>query len=141
MGLFKQMREMKDAVHAAPGMIDQAQQMAASAQAMQVAMQGEGMAQQQAVMAQAVAHQQAAAGTLAPQAGGLDAIAGVGLQQYAVIVKSIAAQNYDQSLLPGIAAGQGIDGASWQQAHDGWNARIQNDPAVAKAFSDVYRAI
>lgn len=137
MGLFKQMKDMKDAVAAAPGMIDQAQQMGANAQAMQAQM----MAQQQAVMGQAQAHQQAAAGNLAPQAGGLDPIAGVSLQQYAVIVKAIAPLNYDQSALPGIAASHGIDGASWQQAHDGWNARIQGDPAVARAFSDVYRGV
>lgn len=137
MGLFKSIKDMKDMVHAAPGMIEQTQQMGANAQAMQA----QAMAQQQAVMAQAQAHQQAAAGNLAPQAGGLDPIAGVSLQQYAVIVKAIAPLNYDQSALPGIAASHGIDGASWQQAHDGWNARIQGDPAVARAFSDVYRGV
>ena len=137
MGLFKQMKDMKDMVHAAPGMIDQAQQMGASAQAMQA----QQMAQQQAMMAQAAASQQAAAGNLQAQPGGLDPIAGVSLQQYAVIVKAIAPLNYDQSALPGIAASHGIDGASWQQAHDGWNARIQGDPAVARAFSDVYRGV
>jgi len=54
-------------------------------------------------------------------------------------VKAIAPLNYDQSALPGIAASHGVDSASWQQAHDGWNARIQGEPAVAKAFSDIYR--
>lgn len=137
MGIFKQIKEMKDAVHAAPGMIDQAQQMSASAQAMQA----QALAQQQAAYQQAAAHQQAAAGNLQAQPGGLDPIAGVSLQQYAVIVKAIAPLNYDQSALPGIAASHGIDGASWQQAHDGWNARIQSDPAVARAFSDVYRGV
>lgn len=137
MGLFKSIKDMKDMVHAAPGMIDQAQQMGASAQAMQA----QSMAQQQAVMGQAQAHQQAAAGNLQAQPGGLDPIAGVSLQQYAVIVKAIAPLNYDQSALPGIAASHGIDGTSWQQAHDGWNARIQGDPAVARAFSDVYRGV
>jgi hypothetical protein len=137
MGLFKQMKEMKDMVHAAPGMIDQSQQMAASAQAMQA----QAAAQQQAAYQQAALHQQAAAGNLQAQPGGLDPIAGVSLQQYAVIVKAIAPLNYDQSALPGIAASHGIDGASWQQAHDGWNARIQGDPAVARAFSDIYRGV
>ena len=134
MGLFKQMKEMKDMVHAAPGMIDQAQQMSANAQGMAVA-------QQQAAYQQAAAAQAAAAGTLQPQPGGLDAIAGVSLQQYAVIVKAIAPLNYDQSALPGIAASHGIDSGAWQQAHDGWNARIQGDPAVARAFSDIYRGV
>lgn len=137
MGLFKQMKDMKDAVKAAPGLVDQAQQMAASAQQYQAQM----MAQQQEVMGQAVAHQMAASGQLQPQAGGLEPIAGVDLTCYATIVKAIAPQGYDQSLLPGIAATRGIDAESWQRAHDGWNARIQNDPAVARAFSDVYRSV
>ena len=134
MGLFKQMKEMKDMVHAAPGMIDQAQQMSANAQGMAAA-------QQQAAYQQAAAAQAAAESTSQPHPGGLDAIAGVSLQQYAVIVKAIAPLNYDQSALPGIAASHGIDSGTWQQAHDGWNARIQGDPAVARAFSDIYRGM
>ncbi len=73
------------------------------------------------------------------EAGGLDAIAGVSLEQYVQIVKALAPHGYDQSLLPGIAASHGIEESSWQQAHDGWNARIQSDPAVARAFSDIHR--
>ncbi len=136
MGMFKQMKDMKDMVHAAPGMVDQAQQMAANAQLMQQ----QAMAQQQAAMAQAMQAQQAATLGAAPT-GAMEPIAGVGLELYARIVKAIAPLNYDQSALPGIAASHGVDGASWQQAHDGWNARIQGDPTVAKAFSDVYRTV
>ena len=136
MGLFKQMKDMKDVVAAAPGMVEQSQQMAANAQAMQAQM----MAQQQAAMAQAAAAQQAA-GANAAASGSLEPIAGVGLELYAQIVKAIAPLGYDQSALPGIAASRGVDGASWQQAHDGWNARIQGEPAVAKAFSDVYARV
>lgn len=132
MGLFKQMKDMKDLVAAAPGLIDQSQEMAASAQVMQQQM----MAQQQAAMQQAMGQQGAA---VAPQPGGLDAIAGVDLQTYAKIVKSIAPLNYDQALLPGIAASNGVDAASWTQAHDGWNARIKSDPGVASAFSAAYQ--
>ncbi len=133
MGLFKQMKDMKDMVHAAPGMVDQANEMAANAQVMQQQM----MAQQQAAMQQAMGQQ---AGAVAPQPGGLDPIAGVDLQKYAKIVKGIATLNYDQSLLPGIAASNGVDGASWAQANDGWNARIKSDPGVAGAFSAAYQA-
>ena len=136
MGMFKQMKDMKDMVHAAPGMVDQAQQMAANAQVMQQQM----MAQQQAAMAQAMQAQQAGAASAAA-GGSLEPIAGVSLELYARIVKAIAPLNYDQSALPGIAASHGVDSASWQQAHDGWNARIQGEPAVAKAFSDVYRTV
>lgn len=137
MGLFKQMKDMKKAVEAAPGLIEQSQQLAASAQQYQAQL----MAQQQGLMGQAMAHQAAAAGQLQPQAGGLDPIAGVDIQRYATIVKAIAPHGYDQSLLPGIAAQHGIDAASWQAAHAGWNARIQADPAVARAFSDIYRSV
>ena len=133
MGLFKQMKDMKDLVHAAPGLIDQSQEMAANAQVMQQQM----MAQQQAAMQQAMGQQGTA---VAPQPGGLDPIAGVDLQKYAKIVKGISTLNYDQSLLPGIAASNGVDGASWTQAHDGWNARIKSDPGVASAFSAAYQA-
>ncbi len=135
MGLFKQVKDMKNVIGAAPGLIDQANQMGANAQAMQA----QGMAQQQALMGQISDHQAAAAGNRASQAGGLDPIAGVGLETYVEIVKAIAPLGYDQSLLPGIAASHGIDGSSWQQAHDGWNTRIQSDPAVARAFSDIHR--
>ncbi|MCB0955373.1 MAG: hypothetical protein R2694_10630 [Ilumatobacteraceae bacterium] len=133
MGLFKDMKDMKNAVAAAPGMVNQAQQMAANAQAMQAQM----MAQQQAAMQQVPM----ANPSMAAPGGNLEPIAGVDLTTYARIVKAIAPLNYDQSALPGIAATHGIDGASWQAAHDGWNARIQGDPGVARAFSDVYRTV
>ena len=133
MGLFKDMKDMKNAVAAAPGMVDQAQQMAANAQAMQAQM----MAQQQAAMQQVPM----ANPSMAAPGGNLEPIAGVDLTTYARIVKAIAPLNYDQSALPGIAATHGIDGASWQAAHDGWNARIQGDPGVARVFSDVYRTV
>ncbi|MDO8390105.1 MAG: hypothetical protein Q7V57_06425 [Actinomycetota bacterium] len=136
MGLFKQVKDMKDMVAAAPVMVEQSQQMAANAQVMQAQM----MAQQQAAMAQTAAAQQA--GTAgAAVSGSLDPIAGVSLELYAQIVKAIAPLNYDQSTLPGIAASRGVDSTSWQQAHDGWNARIQGEPPVAKAFSDIYARV
>lgn len=137
MGLFKQMKDMKDAVKSAPALVEQAQQMAAAAQEMQA----QGLAEQQAVMDQAIAHQMAAAGQVQPRDGGLDPIAGVDLRLYALIVKTIAPLGYDQSKLPDIAATHGITRDAWQLAHEGWNARIQDDPAVARAFSDVYASI
>lgn len=136
MGFLKQMKDMKATVAAAPGMIEQSQQMAASAQAMQA----QQMAQYQMVAQQAQANLQVANAAAAANLK-LDPIAGVDLTLYARIVKAIAPLNYDQSALPGIAASHGVDSASWQQAHDGWNARIQAEPAVAKAFSDVYGTV
>ncbi len=136
MGLFKQLRDAKDAVAAAPGLVDQAQRMAAAAQEFQAG----AMAEQQAVMDRAVAHQMAATGELGARPGALEPIAGVDLARYARIVKGIAPLGYDQAKLPEIAAAHGVDAVSWVAAHDGWNARIQDDPAVARAFSDLYSA-
>lgn len=130
MGIFKQMKDLKDLATAAPEMMGQAQRMAEQAQQMSA----QAAAQQQAAM------QQAPPPPAAPPTAATESIAGVDLALYATIVKAIAPLGYDQSLLPGIAAAHGIAPSSWQEAHDGWNARIQDDPAVARAFSDLYRA-
>ncbi|MGD9995830.1 MAG: hypothetical protein AB7L17_03335 [Ilumatobacteraceae bacterium] len=74
----------------------------------------------------------------APSPDALEPIEGVTLDTYADIVRGISAYNYDQSMLPPIAARYGIAGDAWQSVHDGWNARIVADPAVARRFSDIY---
>jgi hypothetical protein len=74
----------------------------------------------------------------APSDDALTPIEGVTLDTYATVVRGIAAYNYDQSMLPGIAALHGIAADSWRRAHDGWNIRIQRDAAVARRFSDIY---
>lgn len=133
MGIFKQMKDLKDMATAAPEMMGQAQRMAEQAQQMSA----QAAAQQQA--AQQAAQQQAPA-QAAPPAVASESIAGVDLALYATIVKAIAPLGYDQSLLPGLAAANGVAPAAWQEAHEGWNARIQAEPEVARAFSDLYRA-
>ncbi|MFL5766428.1 MAG: hypothetical protein ACJ758_01115 [Actinomycetota bacterium] len=124
MGLFKQIKDMKQTVAAAPEMIEQAQQMAANAQQMQ--------AQQAAATQQT--EQQAAAAT-GPD---FEPVSGVSLEQFAEVSKGLAAVNYDQSQAPAIAATKGISGENWQAAVDGWNARIKANPAVAKRFNALY---
>jgi hypothetical protein len=129
MGIFKQLKDLNKAVAAAPGLIEQAQQLGANAQAMQqanAAQAGQAMAFQQQVA------QPVNAELLAP-------IAGVDLATYAWVVKQIAPLGYDQSLLPGFAAQRGIGAQQWQQAMDGWGARI-NDPALAREFRRHYDA-
>jgi hypothetical protein len=74
----------------------------------------------------------------APSDDALTPIEGVTLDCYAAIVRGIAAYNYDQSMLPGIAAEHGIDVDAWNRVHEGWNGRIQMDAAVARRFSDIY---
>lgn len=129
MGLFKQMKDMKQMVSAAPDLVEQAMKMAGDA------------GQLQAQAAQAAQYQAAAAGQLPAADGSLDPISGVDLRTYATVIKGIAAYQYDQSKLPGIAASHGIPADAWQAAHDGWNARIQNEPAVAGAFSRLYQEV
>lgn len=125
MGLFKQIKDMKQTVAAAPEMVEQAQQMAANAQQMQA---------QQAAAAQQ-ASQQEAAGATGPD---YEPISGVSLEQFAEVSKGLAEVNYDQSQAPAIAATKGISAESWQAAVDGWNARIKANPAVAKRFNALY---
>ena len=59
MGLFKQMKEMKNVVAAAPAMMQQGQALAASAQAMQAAQMGQ--------MQQAIAYNQQVGQPIAPE--------------------------------------------------------------------------
>ena len=128
MGLFKSMKDMKQMVAAAPAMVEQAQVMGAQAQQM-------AYAQQQ----QAYAAAQAAG--VAPTADGdvFAPIAGVTVEQYVAVVKGVAAYNYDQNMLPTLAAQRGIDRANWDQAAAGFNARVTSSPAFAQHFNTLYR--
>jgi hypothetical protein len=137
MGMLKRMQDMKDMVNAAPGMVAQGQQLAAQAQEMAAA-------QQAAAQAQMAQYQQAqfggAPGTgAAPTGPDFEAIAGVSLQQFAVVSKGVAAYNYDATKLVDVAVSHGIDPVSWQSAHQGWNDRIKANPAVAQQFNLLYR--
>jgi hypothetical protein len=132
MGLFKQMKDMKQAVAAAPGMIEQAQQLGASAQALQQAQQAHLAQAGQAMAFQQQVAQPVDAALLAP-------IVGVDLPTYAWVVKQIAAHGYNQALLPSFAAQKGISASDWQAAMDGWGERI-NDPALAREFRRHYDA-
>lgn len=128
MGVFKQLKDMKGTVAAAPDMIDQANQLSAAAQANAAAMQAQ--------MGQAGAMAAAPAG---PAEGpDYEPIAGVSLELYTEIAKSLATVNYDQSKGPEMAAKKGVVAADWQAAVDGWNARMKANPAVAKRFNALY---
>ncbi len=124
MGLFKQMKDMKKTVEAAPGLMAQAQQRGAQAQQMQAA--------QYAAMQQ---HQAAAA----PPADGafFEPIAGVSLELYAEISRESAGRPGDLGHAAMVASGRGVSGESWQAAMDGWNARMHN-PSVAQRFNALY---
>jgi hypothetical protein len=85
MGLFKDLKNMKDTVHAAPDMIRPAQTLGAQAQA----------------QAQALS-----------------------LERYAQLAKAIGERHLDQSGIEDLARSQGLTPEAWQQAYDGWNARM-----------------
>jgi hypothetical protein len=130
-GMFKQLKDAKKAVEAAPGLIDNAMQMGAQAQEMAAA--------QQAAMQQQAA-QQAAAQQVAATGPDFEPIAGVSLELFAEVCKGLAAHGYDQSKAADIAAAKGVKAADWQQALDGWNARVKANPAVAQQFNLHYQA-
>ncbi len=134
MGFLKQMKDMKQTVNAAPGLIQNAQALGAQAQQM-------GLAQQQAANAQAqqAAAAAAAAGVSTSGPGQLDPIAGVSLEQFAAVSKGLAAYNYDVTKAPVVAAEHGIAADAWETATAGWNGRITADPSVAQAFNAAYR--
>ncbi len=131
MGFFKQMKDMKKTVEAAPGLVSQAQQMGAQAQQMQMA--------QQAAAQQAMAQQQAAAMGAGAPAGGADfePIAGVSIELYAEISKGCAAHPGDLAKAAEVAASHGVSADNWQAAMNGWNARMTN-PAVGQRFNALY---
>jgi hypothetical protein len=144
MGIFKQIKDMKDMVNAAPGLVQQAQQMGAQAQQMAAAQQAAAQAQ----MAQygggqpgAFGQQAAAFGqTPAPAGPDFEPIDNVSLDQFAAVTKAVAAFNYDGSKLPEIAASRGIPAYAWESACNGWNERIKSNPAVAQRYNLLYRA-
>jgi hypothetical protein len=132
MGMFKRMKDMKDMIEAAPGMVAQAQHLGVQAQQMAAA-------QQAAYQAQAMR----AAGTLpgSAEAGAdLEPIAGVSIEEFATVSKGVAAFGYDPAKLPEIAASRGIQPAAWPTAHQGWHERIRQNRAVAQRFNQLYRA-
>jgi hypothetical protein len=132
-GIFKRMKDMKDMVEAAPGMVQQARQLGAQAQ--------EFAAAQQAA-AQAQMNQMAQSRPVNTPGAGADQtpIAGVSIELYAEISKGLAAYGYDQSKAVELAAAKGIPADAWAEALAGWNQRIAADPSVAQRFNTLYRA-
>ena len=134
MGMFKQMKDMKDMMHDAPDRIASAQAMGAQAQELAALQQQQAMAAQQQMYA---AQPQATAPTAA-SADALESIAGVSLQQYADISRGLQAYNYDQSKAVEVAAQHGVSAENWAAAVEGWNARMQADRSVGQEFNRLY---
>jgi hypothetical protein len=141
MGLFKSVKQMKDVVAGAPGMIEQAQQLQAAAQQQQAA----AMAQQQAAMAAGVPAGGIGPGvTPAPAPGSMDAaelapIGGVTIELYAELSRELGARGYTLEQAPALAAEHGIAADDWHAAVAGWNQRMAANPAVALQFNRLYQ--
>lgn len=133
MGLFKQMKDMKTLVAAAPELIQAANEAGTQAQQL-AALQAQQVQQAQAAAAAAAP----APGAPAPSAADLEPIAGVTLERYAEVSRGLAAHGYDVAKAPQVAAGFGISAEDWAAAQDGWNARMAASPAVGRAFNDAY---
>jgi hypothetical protein len=73
-------------------------------------------------------------------ASALQPIAGVSLELYARIVRSIALMNHDLSMLAPMAALHGVGHDEWVLARQGWNERIAADDAVNYLFRELYDA-
>jgi hypothetical protein len=149
-GIFRQMKDMRDMVNAAPDLIEQAQQAGAQARQLAAAQQAAAQAQMaryggpQAGVGQFGQFGQAGAPFGQPGAASFgsdfDPIDGVSLDQFVAVSKAVAAFGYDGSKLPQIAAAQGIPASSWENAAQGWNARLRANTSVAQRFSQLYRA-
>jgi hypothetical protein len=139
MGMMKRMKDAREVMNAAPGMMAQAQQMREQAQQMAVAQQAAAQAQMAAVQGQTAGGGFAQPGA-APTGPDFEPISGVSLEQFAAISKGVAAYNYDQSKLVEVAQQHGVGAVDWDDASRGWNDRIKANPAVAQRFNLLYRA-
>lgn len=130
MGLFKQAKDMKKVVAAAPDMIEQANQMAAQSQAM------------------AAANQQAAAaaagtGAVLGAPGQLDEatlapIAGISIEDYAKFSKQIGEGGLDEAGIASLMVANGQTKEAWDEAYAGWNERFKGNTALAVHFGNIY---
>ena len=131
MGMFKQLKDMKQMVEAAPGMVQQAQELGAQAQQMAAAQQA---------AAQAQMGQMTGAAGAPPTGPDFEPIAGVTLEQYTTIAKALVAVHNDQAQVHGVVSAHGVSPADWATASPAWASRIQANPAVGLRFNQLYRA-
>jgi hypothetical protein len=120
MNIIKGFKDLGAMATAAPGLIESANEMAATAKAMQGA-------------SVPVTASQPAAEHLAP-------IAGVDLDTYVRVSKGIAAYGYDAAMLPAVAATLGVSASDWSLAQAGWAQRIQTDAGIGARFNQLYLA-
>ena len=127
MGLFKQMKDMKTMVNAAPAMVDQAMALGAQAQQMGAAT-GAAMG--------------GMPGPVDPNDPMLAPIAGIDLARYAQLSKAIghyglrSAEQIDEYMTRA-----GHTPEAWQEAFDGWNARFKANMSLSMLYAQHFNAV
>jgi hypothetical protein len=61
------------------------------------------------------------------------------LERYAQLAKAIGARHLDQAGIEDLARSQGLAPEAWQQAYDGWNARMKVNLALSTQFGRLYQ--
>jgi hypothetical protein len=126
MGLFKQMKQMKDVVDQAPDLVRSSMEM------------------QQAMQAAPPPAPAAAAGVPGASPTTLDdeTIGNVSLARYAEICRLGTERGVtDLAGVAAVAAEHGVNANDWSVAVDGWNARFAHDTAAAMRFNALWRGI
>jgi hypothetical protein len=127
MGFLKQMKDLKNTVHEAPGVIAQARELGDQAQAYAAA-------QQQ------MAGLGAAGAPASVSAADLEPIDGISLERYAQLAKSVGTRKLQGAELDAFLAGNGHTTATWQAAYDGWNARMKNNMGLSTQYGTLYQS-
>jgi len=135
MGVFKRLKEQKEIFHQLPDMVEEGQKLAQRAQQLQAAQAQ--AAQAQAAQMQAAQGGPAAAGAIDPAL--LEPIAGISLERYAQLAKSLGERRLDQAEVESFVKLQGHAPEEWQAAHEGWNARFKGNMALAVHYGNLYQ--
>lgn len=126
MGLFKQMKQMKDVMGEAPDLVRSSMEM------------------QQAMQAAPPPPAGAASVGVPSEAAALDdeTIGNVSVARYAEICR-IGTQRgvTDLPAVAAVAAEHGVNANDWNVAVNGWNARFAHDTAAAMRFNALWRGI
>jgi hypothetical protein len=132
-GLFKQMKDMKTAVEAAPGLVAQAQQLGAQAQSLQAA-NAQAMGQ--------VGLTGGMPGPVDPNDPMLAPIEGIDLMRYAQLSKAIGHfQLRSQEQIDDYMRSAGHTSDAWQSAYDGWNARFKANMSLSTLYAQYFNSV
>lgn len=126
MGLFKQIKQMKESVAEAPELIRSAKEM------------------QESMQRQAQTASTAATGATGAGASSLDdeTINDVSLARYAEVCRTGTERGVtDLAGVAAIAAEHGVGASDWDAAVRGWNARFVSDTNAAMRFNALWRGV